>query len=154
GLAPRRCAVAFAGFVAAVRAWVVVRAAVCGAWTPISTTLPEPAIDKPCSAVALAPLAQPRVPPPPPLPPDEGLLVAVWVPVPVPEWTLAGWLGPHAANARSGAESANAAISGTPAKNANRLTLRTPDAAPLESHLHDSLLQSLQCAFPERKPKG
>jgi len=69
-----------------------------------------------------------------------GLLVAdgrldVGSPAPVPEWTPAGRLAPHAASAASGMASANAAMSGTPANNASRPTLRTPDTEPPRSSL-------------------
>ena len=62
-MTPRKCALAFAVFVAPVRAWV---AACAAGWALPSITLPELAIDKPCGAGALAPFAQPRVPLPPP----------------------------------------------------------------------------------------
>ena len=69
-LTPRKCALAFVVFVAAVLGYGSPSRA---AWAPVSITLPEVATGRPRSAVALVPLAHPRVPPPPPAP----LIVAV-----------------------------------------------------------------------------
>ena len=55
---------------------------------------------------------------------------------------------PQAASARSGAKSANVAMSGTPAKIATNRAARTGRGfAALEVSLHDILLQSLQRAI-------
>jgi hypothetical protein len=79
GLTPRNCAPEFVVLV------VAVLVVVCAVAAPPSTTLPEAAVGRPCSAEALLPFAHPRVPLPPPLPDVGGLLVAICKPLPVVE---------------------------------------------------------------------